>query len=47
MADNLERLEQLIESILRGERESSMTITQLMERLSQPLQCERLLEEMH
>lgn len=47
MADKLERLEHLIEDILRGDRESPMTITQLLERLSQPHQCERLLKEMN
>lgn len=47
MADKLEQLEHLIEDILRGDRESPMTITQLLERLSQPQQCERLFQEMN
>lgn len=46
MADNMKQLESLIEAILSGDREATMTITQLLEYLSQPYRCERLLKEM-
>ena len=46
MADNMKQLESLIEAILSGDRETTMTITQLLECLSQPYRCERLLKEM-
>lgn len=46
MADRMHGLEQLIENILRGDPKATMTIAQLLECLSQPAQCERLLQEM-
>jgi len=45
--ETMERLEQLIESILRGEQEGRISIAELLVLLSQPTGCDRFLTRIH